>query len=345
MASTLELLAPTGLTLTVELYPHGSDAIANTGGDSLTEATNRRGLYTATISETLSGWHTAHVKLSGTVIAAGDVLMADGQTCRVRDHDPKADVAFVSGTAQTAGDIVEILTAIKGAGWTTENLKAIKDAVDAIDPLDATETQAAAAAAIAAAGLAGTGGAYTQTVTVTSDGSTPIPNATVAIYSGSTLVDTKTTNSSGVATPTCDAGSYTLRVTASGYASSSTSITVTADAARTVSLAALSSVVGASDPSQTTAYWYVYGNDGVLVGAGDVTMTVEIIEVPGDLGYAYDDTPLSLSSNASGLISATLFKGAKYKVTLSDNREWTVRVPLNAGTTCKMSPIRVVETV
>ena len=150
MASTLELLAPTGLTLTVELYPHGSDAIANTGGDSLTEATNRKGLYTATVAETLSGWHTAHIKLSGTVITAGDVLMVDSETCRVRDHDPKADVAFVSGTAQTAGDLAAILTAIKGAGWTTESLKAIKDAVDAIDPLDATETQAAAAAAIAA---------------------------------------------------------------------------------------------------------------------------------------------------------------------------------------------------
>lgn len=88
MAATLELFAAPGLTLTVELYPQGSDTIANGAGDSLTEATNRKGLYTAAIAETLSGWHTAHVKLSGTVIAAGDVYMIDGQTCRVRDHDP-----------------------------------------------------------------------------------------------------------------------------------------------------------------------------------------------------------------------------------------------------------------
>lgn len=89
MSATLEVFAPTGQTLIVELYPHGSDTIANgAGGDSLTEATNRKGLYTATVAETLSGWHTAHVKLGGVAILVGDVKMVDGATCRVRDHDP-----------------------------------------------------------------------------------------------------------------------------------------------------------------------------------------------------------------------------------------------------------------
>jgi len=110
MAATLELLAPTGLTLTVELYPHGSDTIANTGGDSLTEATNRKGLYTATVAETLSGWHTAHAKLSGTVISAGDVNMVDGETCRVRDHDPAVDAQEIRDAlklAPSAGDAAD----------------------------------------------------------------------------------------------------------------------------------------------------------------------------------------------------------------------------------------------
>lgn len=86
MSCTLELLAPTGLTLSVQLYPYGSDTIANgVGGDSLTEATNRKGLYTATIAEAITGWHTAHVFLSGTVIAAGDVYLIADEVCRVRD--------------------------------------------------------------------------------------------------------------------------------------------------------------------------------------------------------------------------------------------------------------------
>lgn len=104
MAATIELFAPTGLALTVELYPQGSDTIANGAGDSLTEATNRKGLYTATVAETLSGWHTAHVKLSGAVIAAGDVFLTDGETCRVRDHDPT--VSSGSPVNITVKDIV-----------------------------------------------------------------------------------------------------------------------------------------------------------------------------------------------------------------------------------------------
>lgn len=95
MAITLELLAPTGLTLTVDLYPYGSDTRANGSGDALVEATNRKGLYTATIAEAITGWHTAHVLLSETVIAVGDVYLVAGSTCRVRDASPSQSRANV----------------------------------------------------------------------------------------------------------------------------------------------------------------------------------------------------------------------------------------------------------
>ena len=78
MASTpVELRAPSGLSLTLELYPYGSDTIANTGGDSLTEASARKGLYSATVTESLSGWHTAHVKSGSSVIAVYDIYLED----------------------------------------------------------------------------------------------------------------------------------------------------------------------------------------------------------------------------------------------------------------------------
>jgi hypothetical protein len=115
MSVMIELLAPSGLTLTVELFPYSSDVIANgAGGDALAEATNRKGLYTATVAETLSGWHTAHVKLSGTVISVGDVYLVDGATCRVRDHDARvsAEIAALEvvplatvGAVHKPGDI------------------------------------------------------------------------------------------------------------------------------------------------------------------------------------------------------------------------------------------------
>ncbi len=78
MANTpVELRAPTGLSLTLELYPYGSDALANPGGDSLIEQTNRKGLYQATVSEPLVGWHTAHVNMGTTLLAVYDVYLED----------------------------------------------------------------------------------------------------------------------------------------------------------------------------------------------------------------------------------------------------------------------------
>lgn len=79
MASTIEVVYLTGQTLTVELYPKGSDTIANgAGGDSLTEATNSKGRYTASIAETLSGWHYYVAKSGSTVLRNGYVYMTDG---------------------------------------------------------------------------------------------------------------------------------------------------------------------------------------------------------------------------------------------------------------------------
>lgn len=222
--------------------------------------------------------------------------------------------------------------------------------------------QAAAAAAIAAAGIATedkqdeilediaaivpAGGIYTQTVTIKTTGGAAIPNATVAIYSGSVLIDIKTTNSSGIAQPMCDAGSYTLRVAATGYSSSSTSLTVTGDA--TLEDIVLSSsettITPSADQAKTTAYWIVYGADTMPVGEDDVTATIWIIKMPSDHGAAYVDNPVqTISTTTNGILSATLFKGATYQIALSDGREWVVEVPLKAGTTYKMPPIRVAE--
>lgn len=60
MASTpVEFEAPVGLTLTLKLYPHGSDTIANGLGDACTEETNRVGTYAASVTEALTGLHHA----------------------------------------------------------------------------------------------------------------------------------------------------------------------------------------------------------------------------------------------------------------------------------------------
>lgn len=75
--TTVQVIAPSGLSLTVELYALGSDVLANGSGDNLTEETNRKGLYAATVAEALSGIYSAHVKLGSAVIAVGWLELAD----------------------------------------------------------------------------------------------------------------------------------------------------------------------------------------------------------------------------------------------------------------------------
>lgn len=86
MSATLEFDFAEAFTLTAELYPYGSDTIANTGGDSCTEQTNDKGRYTATIAEVLAGQHHVKIKSGSAVVARFHVLMIDGVTCRCRSE-------------------------------------------------------------------------------------------------------------------------------------------------------------------------------------------------------------------------------------------------------------------
>src|SRR5690606_3716044 len=87
MASTpVEIQYTSGVTLTLELYPLGSDTIANGSGDTLTEETNRKGLYIATVTEALTGWHHAIVLHGSVPVSVGYVYLTD--TANV--HRPEA---------------------------------------------------------------------------------------------------------------------------------------------------------------------------------------------------------------------------------------------------------------
>lgn len=63
-----------GSTLTLRLYPLTSGSIANgVGGDAMTESGD--GLFSATVAESLSGWHAAYADRSGVPVAKGWVNM------------------------------------------------------------------------------------------------------------------------------------------------------------------------------------------------------------------------------------------------------------------------------
>jgi|GEM_PF-6502207 len=111
MASTpVEVNAPSGLSSPkLELYPHGSDTIANgAGGDTLTEKTNKKGVYSATVTEALTGWHDVVVKDGTSVIAGGHVRLADDTDIkRVEDrphylHDSVDSISELSQAQPSA---------------------------------------------------------------------------------------------------------------------------------------------------------------------------------------------------------------------------------------------------
>lgn len=78
MATTpVFFIATSGMTLTAELYPDGSDTIANGSGDSASEEPNRKGLYSFDVTEALTGLHSVHIKSGSTVIAVYYAEMLD----------------------------------------------------------------------------------------------------------------------------------------------------------------------------------------------------------------------------------------------------------------------------
>ena len=113
MAITVEFIGPPGQTLTLLVCAYGTYTAANGAGDAATE-TARACLYTATVAEALSGWHTAHiVSADGWELAIGDVYMVDGSTCRVRAR-PAEDPAAGEVLVGVGADSVTVTIAVGG---------------------------------------------------------------------------------------------------------------------------------------------------------------------------------------------------------------------------------------
>ena len=95
------LLGIPGLSLTVDLYPFGSDTIA-AAGVALAEATNRKGLYTGTTAAGLTGLHQAFVKSGSAVLGVFDVYMTnDTSVHRLVDQAAALVVQDVTGAVPT----------------------------------------------------------------------------------------------------------------------------------------------------------------------------------------------------------------------------------------------------
>jgi hypothetical protein len=120
MANTIaQIQASDGLTLTLKLYADDSDTIANgASGDTLTERTNDKGTYRATVTEALAGVYRYRAT------DANDVTMARGMIDMVDDtathegYDPApSDMALESTSQAIVADTDELQ--INQGDWLT----------------------------------------------------------------------------------------------------------------------------------------------------------------------------------------------------------------------------------
>lgn len=119
MASTpVQFFCPSGLTLTLKLFAHGSDVLANGAGDACVEKTNCLGLYEATVTEALAGMYDAVVLVGADVLANYHVELRDTTTVyRCGEYAANMDAMVDDGIATF--------------DRTTDSLQAIRDRGDA----------------------------------------------------------------------------------------------------------------------------------------------------------------------------------------------------------------------
>jgi hypothetical protein len=329
-----------------EIYvPFGSTGNA----DLYFRRRNAAGQYWRGDTSVYESYNAANIALYGADAGSGspyNVLAEDGATGDYFGTDPGTGAGTwtayeQAGAAPLASDVA---VAVGETG---------------IDAIAAAQSQTAAAAAITAAGLAtasavasvktdtgttipgliaaidGAGGIYTQTVTVHDSLGADVPNARVEIWSGGVLVSSKVTSALGVATPSCNAGAFTLKVLASGYASYSAALTVTANATvGTIVLTAFS--VTPSPAGFVTGYVTCYGYGVVLQGA---IVTLELYEGANTDGLSMPTTQRTVTSGADGVAS---FAGIPWGATVRYQRgtgKWTRATAPTSGTTWAMNEV------
>lgn len=190
-----------------------------------------------------------------------------------------------------------------------------------------------------------TGDTHANSITITvNDGTDPIQGATVTLRSGTTLIDRQTTNASGIAILTADAGTYSRVVQASGYESSTASLVVDGAESATVSLTAITITVS-GDASLTTGYATCRNSAGVAASGIIVTLQrVPALTATPLAGSVWAGDERTDTSDANGLVEfQNMLKGGGYRAAVKregvDPLWHNFVVPTTAGSTWTMPEV------
>lgn len=130
MSQTVVVAALPGLSSpAVYLFDAAGDTVLNTGGDTLSPGTNATGKYSATIAETLNGWHYYEVRVSSTVIRNGFAKLTDGGTIYLGEITSTEVAAVQSGLSTLAAADIRTAIGLASANLDTQ-LTAIDDYLD-----------------------------------------------------------------------------------------------------------------------------------------------------------------------------------------------------------------------
>jgi hypothetical protein len=268
---------------------------------SATEATNRKGTYSAAFTDVAAGTYELISFVSSTPVARWYVVLTlTTATFQVTDA-PASTIANAVWNETQSGHTT--------AGTFGKYLDA------------------------AISGLStGTGsGARTVTITV-NDGTTVLQNARVRLTEGANTY-TGLTNVSGVVTFNLDDATYTVGITKSGYSYAGTTLVVDGTETRTYSMT-LISVTPPDDPALCAVTFHMYDQYGADMASQPVDITFVKWETTAT------DTPPVLSvppvqtTNSDGVVSVNLFREATYKIVYG-NAPYTRRVDVtipDAGT-------------
>ena len=234
---------------------------------------------TAAVSSTLT---TYKVNLAGSVIGGG-----------------YADLKEVVGTYDLQNAPTALMNAAFGA----------PTAVQIRQEMDSNSTQLAAI--VTDIGGAGTG-ANAVTITVKDANAVAIQNATVTAVSGSSIVATGLTNSSGVIVLSLNNGTYKINITAATFnGSGGNSLTVSGATPGSYTLTSLS-ITPSSSP-EVTGYLTCVDENG-NAAAGVVHLFTLIGAADTATGMSTSNRQWSVQSDTSGLVQTTFLQGFNYYI-------------------------------
>lgn len=281
---TIEFRSPPSQTITAKLFAVGSDTVVATA--SATEATNRKGTYSAAFTDIAAGTYELISFVSAIPVARWYVALT-----------------LTTATFQ-ATDTVTVESAISAMrGADNDTLKTLSDQID---------------------GLSAATGSGARTVTITvNDGTTVLQNARVRLTEGVNTY-TGTTNVSGVVVFNVDDATYTVGITKSGYTYAGTSLVVDGTETRTYSMTAVS-VTPPDDPALCAVTMHIYDQYGADMASQPVEITFVKWESTATDTPPVLSPPPVLSTDVDGIVSVELFREATYKI-IYGNAPYTRRV-------------------